>query len=312
MLLYGGLSSEREISLLTGINIAENLNRERYKVTLLDTGKRNWQEALIKQRKDFDLAFIALHGKFGEDGTVQGFLGSVGLPYTGSGVLASALAMNKLLSRRIFQKTGLKTPPFFVLEFDKFKQQKNQILTKIDNKIGFPCVIKPNNGGSSLGVYLIKNTNELKQKIIEVLKYDKTILVEKYLKGKEITVGILGNCDNPISLVVLPLVEIIPRPKYDFFDYEAKYQNNASEEIVPARISRALTRKIQKIALRGYLALNCCGFARFDFILVKNIPYLLEANTIPGMTENSLFPKAAKAYGLSFPQLLEQIIALAV
>lgn len=311
-LLYGGSSSEREISLKTGLMIKKNLTPKKFRVKLIDTGKNNWQKYLVSNKNKFDLAFVALHGKGGEDGVIQGFLESIGLPYTGSEVMSSAVGMDKILSLTIFKSQQIIIPPHLITNRKKFLKNKATVINKINQSLGLPCIIKPNNGGSSVGVFLVKKKGEIEKIINQVSDFDNVILVEKYLKGIELTAGVLGNWDNPDSLIALPIIEIIPNSKHELFDYVAKYTKGVSEEIVPARISRQLTKKIQKLTLKAYKAFNCRGFARFDIILVGNIPYFLEVNTIPGMTETSLLPKAAKAYGLSFPQMLEMIINLAV
>lgn len=304
-LLYGGISAEREVSLNTGQMIAANLDPKKYDVTLLDiTADGDWAEVLVSKREEFDLAFNALHGTLGEDGLVQGFLESIGLLYTGSGVLSSSLGFDKRRSREIFKAVGITVPKTVVV---------SKKYTKADlHKVIFPAVVKPNAQGSSVGVAIVKNFAQLNSAIKKALKYDTTVLVEEYLPGTEVTVGVFGNSEQPKTIESLPLVEIVPGKKYEFFDYEAKYQEGASAEIVPARITKKITAEISKKAVEAYLALGCRGYARVDFIIKDNTPYLLEVNTLPGMTVASLFPKAAKASGYTFPQTLEKIISLAL
>lgn len=309
-LLYGGSSTEREVSLKTGLMITKNLNPDKFSVKLIDTGKKGWQKYLILNLSKFDLAFIALHGKNGEDGVIQGFLESIGLPYTGSGVLASSLGMDKLRSHLIFKSLKIFTPNYLPMTKNDFQKNKASLIKDIKQTVGLPCVVKPNCGGSSVGVDLIISEKEIERKLEKAFLLEDCIIVEKYLRGTELTAGILGNFDEPETLISLPLIEIIPGPQCDFFNYEAKYVKGTAEEITPARIDSRLTKRIQELALKAYKAFNCRGFARLDLILVEKIPYFLEVNTIPGLTDNSLLPKAAKAYGLSFPRLIETIINL--
>lgn len=302
VLLYGGVSAERAVSLNTGRMIAKNLDRTKYAVTLLNVSANGkWARFLVANRRKFDLAFNALHGTLGEDGTMQGFLEALGIKYTGSGVVASSLGFEKLKSRELFRIAGLVVP-------------KTTVVTdlKRSSKCKLPVVVKPNAEGSSVGVSVATSPRELKKALAVAKKYDSTVLVEEYLRGVEVTAGVFGNSDDPKSLVALPLVEIVPAKKYKFFNYEAKYKAGASLEIVPAQVSPKITALVQAAALKAFLVLGSRGYARFDFIIKRGKPYLLEANTLPGMTATSLFPQAALAAGYSFPQTLEKIINLAL
>lgn len=312
-LLYGGTSAEREIALKTGAMIAKNLDPKKYEVELVDVDKDgNWIKILANKRDYFDLAFIALHGPMGEDGIIQGFLEALSIPYTGSGVLASALGMNKYCSRRIFQDRKLIVPQFIAIKKPEYQKSKSAVFGWVLNEMDIPCVVKPNNQGSSIGITIVKSRLTLEEGINLAFTYDDLILVEEYLDGLEVTASILGNSSQPETLIALPLIEIIPRQEYGYFSYEAKYIPDASEEIVPARLDQNITRRIQRDALTAYQTLDCKGFGRVDMILMGEKPYILELNTIPGMTKTSLVPKAAKAYGLDFPGLLNRIIELAL
>lgn len=290
----GGKTPEHEISLISGTEVVKNLPRKKYDVNSLvipKTGK------LPKKFPYTDVVFIAIHGPYGEDGTVQGMLEMMGISYTGSGVLASAVGMDKLIFKQIMQNAGIRMPKGIVVE--------NEAGGKV-NLGKPPYFMKPSNQGSSVGAAIVRNQQELKEGLRLARKFGKKVLIEEYVQGLEVTCAILGN-SNPRAL---PLVEIIPGN--DFFDYEAKYSGK-SQEIVPARIPNALTKKVQQIALRVYETIGCRGFARVDFILKNNkIPVVLEINTIPGLTPMSLFPKAAKAAGLSYPVLLDKIIQYAL
>lgn len=312
--LMGGKSAEHEISLISGREITKNLDRNKFDilpVIISKDGKSfilNDKKYLFgqlstvfrqKTRPNCQLFFIALHGPNGEDGTVQGFLELIGVPYTGSGVLASALGMDKIYSRKLFAQSGLNTPQCVVLD-------GNEELSKIWQVLTPPVFVKPRNQGSSVGTSKVNIKKGLKKALKQALSYDDFAIVEEYLQGIEVTCAILGN-ENPRPL---PLVEIAPKKEY--FDYEAKYDPNLTDEIVPARISRDLTKKAQAAALVAYQALGCRGFGRVDMIIKGNKIYVLEVNTIPGLTPVSLLPKAAQAAGISYPRLLDKIIRFAL
>lgn len=294
--LMGGVSAEREISLKSGQNVIAALrNSGKFKIKVYDP--KYDLVKLYQDKNKIDVAFPVLHGPFGEDGTIQGFLELLKIPYVGSGVLACALAMDKIASRKIFEQEGLKVPPY-------------QILDESDNrakvlKIHFPAVIKPKDQGSSIGVTICQNLTSFKKAATCAFKYSNPILVEKYLKGIEITGCVLGN-ENPKAL---PIVQI--QPSKTFFNFQAKY-DGTTKEIVPAKISKKKFLKAQKISLLAHKVLGCRGLSRSDMIMVDDIIYLLELNTIPGLTTESLFLKAAQACGISFPNLLEKLVNLAL
>lgn len=287
--LMGGKSPEHEVSLATGAEVINNLDKKKYQIFPIVLPKTNsFSIRIITCRPD--VVFIAMHGPFGEDGTIQGMLELAGIPYTGAGVLASALGMDKIMFRKIMTAEGIPIPECF----------------EILSKIKFPVVVKPSSQGSSVGVSIVRVKKDLPSALKKAFKLGPRVMVEKYLSGREVTCGVLGN-KNPIAL---PVVEIVP--KKEFFDYEAKYMPGKSEEIVPARISKKLTKEIQDLAVRVYEAIDCRGFGRVDMIISEGKPFVLEINTIPGLTPLSLFPKEAAAAGITYPQLLDRLIELAL
>ncbi|WP_072985352.1 D-alanine--D-alanine ligase [Clostridium cavendishii] len=287
--LMGGVSSEREISLRSGEQVVNNLDRKKYEVIpiLLDSKKD-----VIEKVEGVNFAFIALHGSFGEDGEIQGILESLNIPYNGSGVLTSALCMNKKQSKRIMKSVGVNTAEFITVN------NIDEIEVKLKNNLSYPLVVKPNIGGSSVATFIVYNEEELKASVKEALKYDKEIIIERYLKGEEYTVAILNG-------EALPIIDI--KSKGKFFDFKAKYtKNEATEEI--ANISRELEKEIKELSIRCYEIFDCKAYARVDIIVSEGIPYVLEVNTLPGMTNNSLILKAAKAINLTYVDLLDKII----
>jgi D-alanine-D-alanine ligase len=246
-----------------------------------------------------EVVFIAMHGPFGEDGTIQGMLELVGVPYTGAGVLASSLGMNKIIFKKIMEQEGIPIGDYLVLT-------KKDPVKKILKKFKFPFIVKPADQGSSVGITIVHHQKELEPALKLAFSYSPKIVIEAYLKGTEISCGVLGN-EDPIAL---PVIEILP--KREFFDYQAKYDESQCEEIVPARISQRLTKKVQELAIRVFKAIDCRGFGRVDMIISRGRPYVLEINTIPGLTPVSLFPKEAAAAGISYSQLLDRIVNLAL
>lgn len=325
--LMGGRSSEREVSLASGKNVAQSLDTEKFEaisVEIYSDGEwvawdSDYQHehpveltpsGLRAAGRKIDVVFIALHGKLGEDGTAQGLLEMMDVPYTGSGVLASALAMNKVLSKKIFLQEKIPTTDFVEAECSDWPDDAEKRIEKARSMteiLGRPVVIKPACEGSSIGVHIAETDEQIAARLDEVFSYGNTGLVEKYLRAREIQCGVIGN-RNPYAL---PLIEIVS--KKEFFDYEAKYSPELAEEIVPAPISEKETRKIQEISLKAYQALGCSGFARVDnFVQDDGQVFVSEINTIPGLTQASLFPKEAKAAGIEFPQLLSTLIELAL
>lgn len=313
--LMGGQSGEREVSLASGSKVLEALlsrGHQAYPVEIspegfwVKKGENTPSSVSILEsvaqslNPRPDIVFIALHGPKGEDGTVQGLLEMAGIPYTGSGVLASALGMDKHRSRLIFQKYGLATPPYYLLFRGEPISKK---LEQGAEELGLPLVVKPNDSGSSLNVFISNSLDQLQTSIEEIFETSSTVLIEKYLQGIELTVPVLGN-DDPKPL---PVIEIVPPGL--FFDYRAKY-NGSTQEICPARVEEEVFRKAQAIAKVAFKALDCRGFGRADMIYSQGEIYLLEVNTIPGLTNESLFPKSAKVAGMDFPDLIEEIVRL--
>jgi D-alanine-D-alanine ligase len=300
-LIAGGNSAERDVSLKSGEQVFEALDKNKYDISRYDP--KDDLERLARDAPNLDVALVIMHGRGGEDGTLQGMLDLLGLPYQGSGVLGSALAMNKELSKMLYQQAGLKVSrALFVNRGEPLDPRE------IEAELGLPVVIKPVNEGSSIGITKASTLEELEKGLTAAFLYDHRVLVEEFLEGVEVTGGVLGNKE----LNALPLVEIIPSEQYDFFDYEAKYKPGASTEICPARVDEATTKRAQEVALTAHRALHCRGYSRTDMIIKDGDIYVLETNTIPGMTATSLLPQGAKAYGLEFPQLLDRLIELAM
>nr|HID59424.1 D-alanine--D-alanine ligase [Desulfobacterales bacterium] len=299
-LLSGGRSSERGVSIKSGDQVYNALDKSRYNVFRYDPAYDI--ERLIADAKNIDFALIILHGVYGEDGSIQGLLDMLGIPYQGSGVLGSALAMNKWVSRRLYMDAGLSVPPFEVLR----KGQRIETANIVD-RLGLPLVVKPVNSGSSIGITIVQEKSYIKKALDHAFCYDHVIMIEKFIKGTEITGGVIGN-DH---LQALPIVEIVPDKQYAFFDYEAKYKEGATREICPARLDKNISSRAQECAIIAHKTLCCRGYSRTDMIVDHNgTIFVLETNTIPGMTPASLFPLAAKAAGISFSQLLDRLIEL--
>jgi len=295
-ILAGGISSEREISLVSGEMVLKNCPRDKYRPFLLDPkdllDERKWSR-FLRRLKSADVAFIALHGKIGEDGSIQGMLESLGIPYTGSGVLASALAMDKVKSKELFHFHNIPTPPWKLIE-----------KSKPIPPLSFPVVIKPQRQGSSVGVTIARTEEELAEALQKAFNYDPIAIGEKYIDGRELSVPILELEGAPTCL---PVVEIIPNE--GFYDYHHKYTPGATKELVPAPLREETEKRVKEVALAAFQALGCRNFARVDLRLdQEENPFVLEVNTIPGLTPLSLFPLSAQAMGISFPQLIDIII----
>ncbi|MCP3891342.1 MAG: D-alanine--D-alanine ligase [Desulfobulbaceae bacterium] len=299
-LVAGGVSGERQVSLNGAVGVEKSLNAEKFSVSRYDPATD--LARLAADAPDIDFAFILLHGLYGEDGTMQGFLDLLKVPYQGSGVLGSAVAMDKNLAKELYRLHDLPVADWVIVE------KGNTINSaELVERFGLPVVIKPVREGSSLGLTLAQSEEQMVDGIEKALVHDSIIMVEKYVKGRELTVGVLGNSE----LEPLPVIEIVPGEEFAFFDYDAKYKPGASEEICPAKISEAITRQVQEYAIIAHKALRLNGYSRTDMMLAEDESvYLLETNTIPGMTETSLMPQAAAAYGLPFPQFLERLIEL--
>lgn len=292
----GGTSEEREISLRGGRAIHKALLEKGYNAIAIDVNKDIVRRLM---EEEIDVAFIALHGRYGEDGTIQGLLEVMGIPYTGSGVLASAMALDKVVAKKAFTFHGIPTPEWEVVsrEWEVGKQKGFSPYPTIH--IPPPVVVKPTSQGSTIGVTVVKEEGGLKAAFEEAWRYGDTVIVERCIEGREITVGILNGR-------ALPIIEI--RPKEGIYDYKAKYTPGMTEYIVPARLDERVEERVKEIALKAYQVLGCRGVARVDMILACETPYLLEVNTIPGMTELSLIPKAAASSGIGFSDLVEEIL----
>jgi len=294
----GGRSGERDVSLRSGKNVLNSLRSQGFKAISLDADEKLIDN--LKKNK-IDIAYIMLHGKFGEDGTVQGLLEHFGIPYTGSKILASALAMNKVASKRIFLATGIPTPPYLPIDPDTDVKKQCE---KIKRIFPFPLVVKPISEGSSLGVSIVREEEKLEKVLSETVEKFKDVFIEEYIKGKEVTVGILGTGDD---LTALPILEL--KPKAEFYDYKAKYTAGGTDFILPAKLPKDLYKHTQEIALRAHRALFCYGVSRVDIIIGRDhTPYVHEVNTIPGMTDRSDLPAEAQCAGISFDELVLKIL----
>ncbi len=303
--LSGGFSNERDISCLSGAQVFKALDTEKYILKHIDISKKTLPK-LADLLIGTDVCFIAMHGSFGEDGHIQAILASMNIPYTGSGVMASALCMDKYRSASIAESVGLIIPKSILLtrqHVDAF----NETEKNIKHYFGYPVFVKPNTAGSSVGAGIARNTQEFKRRLYEVLEYDTTIIVQEMITGRELTCAVVGNTGDEI--IALPPAEIII--KKGFFDREIKYDPQ-TVEICPAQLTKNQTKKIQEYAVEAHTALGCDGITRSDFILNGNRFYYLETNTIPGLTENSLAPKEAKASGMTFASYLDLQISLAL
>lgn len=298
--LMGGNSSEYDISLISGKEVLANLSKEYIGIPIVIPKYGNqWFNNLLKAK--VDVCFVAMHGPFGEDGKIQGLLDTLGIKYTGSQVAASAIGMDKILFRKIMKAENLPIPEYTVVD----KKDMKINLSDLGNP---PYFVKPYDQGSSVGASIVKRSRDLKKALNLAFKFSDKALIDEYVKGMEVTCAVLGNEDAK----ALPVIEIVPK-KGEFFDYESKYTESGSSEIVPARIPKRLTKAVQELSIKVHKAIGAKGFSRVDFILKEDkYPIILEINTIPGLTPMSLLPKAAKAYGLNYSELLDKIIRYSI
>lgn len=324
--LMGGTSAEREVSLASGLAIVKALRGKGHEVATIDTARGFVSEgdegsllpegvhaappgALegaispiglcdVRPLREADVAFLALHGGAGEDGTIQALLELLGVPYTGSGPLGSGIAMDKDVSKRLLRDAQVPTLPWRVARAPEFAYD----MDTIEDLIGIPCIVKPSKQGSSVGLTVVTEPGQLRAAVDEAARFDTEVMIERFVRGRELTVGILGD-------QALPPVEI--RPKKGIYDYESKYTPGMTEYLCPAPLEEEVVAQMQAYALRAFRVLKLRGYARIDFILAKEQLWCLEANTLPGMTATSLLPKAAKAMGTEFPELCERIVQLA-
>ena len=293
VILAGGDSPERDISLMSGKSVFNALQKK-HKVSILDPSVKNFIKKFISAKPDF--VFITLHGGKGESGIIQGFLETLGLPYTGSSVLSSAICMNKIISKRLLFSCGIPTPDFIEI---------NNLSPEIP--FGYPVVVKPASAGSTIGISIVESEKDLEKAIRAAWDVDRESFIEKFIKGTEITIGILGN----EKLQVLPAIEI--RTKRKFYDYTAKYKKGESIHVIPPEIPVKTLKNAENAALKVYKILKCKGFARMEMIIDgKGKCWVLDVNTIPGLTGLSLLPDAARRAGTSFPMLCEKLIRLGV
>ncbi|MEK5235347.1 D-alanine--D-alanine ligase [Paenibacillus sp. FSL L8-0470] len=289
--IMGGVSSEYEVSLNTGREMLKHLDRSKYEVVPVVITER---EQLIGQVKGLDFALLALHGTYGEDGTVQGTLETLGIPYSGSGVLSSSLCMDKHLSKTILRSKGVPTPDWLCWD------RAEDVAPEAVEQLGYPVMVKPNSGGSSIGMTKVNSVQELRSAVEKAFGADQSVLVEAYTEGQEITCPILGG-------TLLPVIGINALGA-DWFDYSSKYEQGGADEQV-IQLPAEILERVQAAALTCYHTLKCSVYARVDILLKDGNPYVLEVNTLPGMTETSLLPKSALAAGFTFSNLLDEIIA---
>jgi len=302
--LMGGPSSERDVSLNSGAAVYEalvSLGHEAIKIDL--------DHEVVRNLKAFapEVVFNVLHGKPGEDGSVQGLLELMGITYTGSGVLASALTMDKIMTKRVLVQAGIPTPEFLTWTAAQYNSAKEKIQSQILRTLGLPVVIKAPTQGSTIGIYIVRQERELGTAIESAIKYEPRFLAETFLPGPEITAAVIGNNEPQ----VLPLIEIVSHT--GFYDYAAKYTPGLSDHIIPPRLPETVVVKATSLASQAYTVMGCRGFARVDFIVAQGQnPQVIEINSVPGMTSTSLVPDAARAAGLNFSSLIQKIIDLAL
>ncbi len=308
--LKGGSSLERKVSLRSGAQAQGALARRGHDVVAIDAGPE-----LVEQLRgaNLDAAFIALHGSEGEDGTVQGLLEAIGIPYTGSGPSACIRCTDKVLAKYLMREAGIPTPDFHFFRESTFKELgAAAALADVERRLSFPLVVKPASQGSALGVKFARTSEQLPGAIVGALSYDKKILIERYVKGRDLAVSVLDSETPGEEPVALPVVEAIPREE-DFYNYESRYEIGMTTFVCPAELGAATTARAQELALQTYRLLGCRGVARVDLMLDDDSDELLvlETNVVPGLTETSLLPLAADAAGIEFEELVERILASA-
>ncbi len=314
--IFGGPSSEREISLITGQAICNNLDTKKYLVTPIEMtkdgrfiGKFKSGKKIVSfggtHQKTFDIIFIALHGTPGEDGALQGMFDSLGIKYTGPGVLSSALAMNKAYAGQVYWQNNLPHPKFIDFKRDNWKKNKKILLDLVKKAVGIPAVVKPVDQGSAVGVKIVKKEADLEKYITEIIKKFPWVMVQEFIAGDEATCGVLEKNGKPFAL---PPTRILPQLG-EFYDFKSKYKKGGSTHICPANFNPVINKQLQSLALRAHKALGCRGMSRTDVMVGKKFQlYILETNTIPGMTPTSLMPEAAGKAGIGFSEMLDLII----
>jgi D-alanine-D-alanine ligase len=303
--LMGGRSLERDISLKSGHRVYEALREKGFAVSKLDVD----ENLVVNLKSDpVDLVYIALHGKYGEDGTVQELLEIMGIPYTGPGVYASTVSFDKALSKEIFQRKGIPTPDYFTLTAGSFREMGAAgVLDNIVDQLGLPIIVKPAGQGSALGIKIAHTKEQLPGALIGALSYDDKVILEKYITGPEVSVSVVGD-EEPQAL---PVIEISTQK--EFFDFDSMYSMGQTEYFIPARLPAELIDRVQQIAIGAHTVLDCRDVSRIDIKVTEDgEPYVLELNTSPGMTETSLLPMAAAAKGIEFADLVEMLVGFAL
>jgi D-ala D-ala ligase N-terminal domain protein len=303
IVVMGGTSTEAEISRQTGGAVLQALRGEGIDAEGMELVPETFAEEIRK--KNPAIVFNALHGKFGEDGLIQGTLDMLGIPYTGSGVLAAAVTMDKAASKRFFIAEGISTPK--AKTYRRFEHKARDLACEIESQFSLPVVVKAASQGSSVGVYIVETKADLKESIDEAFRYDEEVLVEEFIRGRELTVAVWGNTAKADAFPVIEITTISGR-----YDYESKYTKGMSKHLIPAPIGDEKTKEVQALAVKTFVACGCKGVARVDMMLSENgTPYVIEVNAVPGMTELSLVPDAGRAMGVTFPELCVHILELA-
>lgn len=320
--LMGGISSEHEISLLSGEGVVHALSTKEYEpIPIIIHRNFQWEfpnqrvlkteEALVElKRLDIQVVFNALHGAFGEDGRIQGLLDWLHIPYTGSDCSACALAMNKIRSKAVAKMAGIRVAEHILFRQDTWSWDRSDSVSRVKNELGFPVVVKPCSQGSSVGITIVNEAETFLVGVEQALEWDNEVLVEKFIKGREVTCGV-WDCEEGIPPRALPVTEIRPKTS-SFFDYTAKYTPGATDEITPALIDPDLTQKVQEMAVQAHQAIGCSTWSRSDFIIDEEGPVWIEINPIPGLTPTSLYPQEAKCAGISYEQMIQKFIEHAV
>ncbi|HID92578.1 MAG TPA: D-alanine--D-alanine ligase [bacterium (Candidatus Stahlbacteria)] len=336
-IIFGGRSAEYEISLLSALGIMEAIDKDKYEIIpigitkegkwlipadpikAIKAGKLEGEPIAILGETSgsilrlntgkverLDVVMPVLHGPYGEDGTVQGLLELIGVPYVGSGVCASSLGMDKVLMKKLLRSDGLPVVEYMQVKKRDWKDNREEVVKTIENRLGYPCFTKPARLGSSVGISKIHSHDELYAGVELAFKYDNKILVEKGIDGRELECSVLGN-DNPIASCIGEVI-----PSREFYSYKAKYVDGKSKRIIPADIDEKQTKYIQSLAIRAFIAIDCKGMARVDFFMIPDQVYVNEINTIPGFTPISMYPKLWEASGISYSELIDRLIELAL
>lgn len=320
--LMGGISSEHEISLLSGEGVVRALKKAEYEpIPIIIHRNSQWEfpekrmlkieEAIVElKRLNIQVVFNALHGAFGEDGRIQGLLDWLHIPYTGSDCSACALAMNKVRSKAVAKMAGIRVAEHIIFQQNTWIWDRSDSVSRVDNELGFPVIVKPCSQGSSVGVTIAGDAGTFLIGVEQALEWDKEVLVEKFIKGREVTCGV-WDCEEGIPPRALPVTEIRPKTS-SFFDYTAKYTPGATDEITPAPLTPELTRKVQQMAVQAHQAIGCSTWSRSDFIIDEEGPVWIEINPIPGLTPTSLYPQEAQCAGISYEQMIQKFVEYAI